>query len=391
MYWLSSTQSQRAAWRLWLIFVVVVTCCVIVAPGYRSVTTAYRAGAERWLAGETLYDNTGTGFIYLPHAALTFVPIAQLPLPLGEMLWRWINMGLLAMGVFRLVRLAGGDGRVLLITSIVTVLLSLSVARNGQSTLPLIGLLLLAAADISDERWWRATWLLVIAFAIKPLAIVLLLLALALNRPLWWRLPIGLVVMVLAPFAMQRPSYVVDQYVACTVMLRTVFEKGQSGYWPQLFGMLKVAGWDIPSFAQQLLRMLAALATLGGCWWGTRHLSAARAAIYLYSFSACYLMLFNSRTELNTYAMVGPTYGLAFAEAWLELRNRRAAGCLVLMIVGTLFSSELGAILTSRDRAIWLSPLLCLGLTTYLIVRLAHESRSSTHRSGLAPMGRPTL
>ncbi len=371
------SRSRRAAWILWLLFAAVVSIVVFVDPE-RTVTRAYRQGVEKWFSGQPLYNGTGTGFIYLPQAALTFAPFTLFPESLGEVLWRWTTISIFAWGVARLTRLAGGDGVWLLVATLVAAPLAWSGARNGQATLPLAGLLILAVGDISDQRWWRATWLLILAFSCKPLAVVLILLAGALHRPLLWRLLIGLLIMVLVPFATQRSSYVVDQYIACIDMMQAVNQLGETGYWAQLFGLLKVTGWNVPSVIQIFSRLFAAVATLLTCWWASRSLIPTRACFYIYAFSACYLMLFNSRTEANTYAMVAPVYGIALAEAWFGLRSRPAFFGLIAMIIGTLGCYELGKLLTPSPRAIWLSPLMCVGLTSYLVSRLIRDSCLST-------------
>ena len=373
----AAAQSRNAVWVLWLLFTVAVSGVALIYKNDHTVTPAYWVGANRWFASEPLYDGTGHGFIYLPQAALTFAPLTLFPDAVRETLWRGLIIGVFAIGVARLSRLAGGDGRWFLLASVVAVPLAWQSARTGQAAVILTGLLILAAGDISEERWWRATWLLILALAFKPLALVLILLAMALHRPLWWRLPVGLMALALVPFVTQRSDYVISQYSACVDMLKTAFRQGGHGYWNQLFGMLKVAGWDVPSHWQQALRLLVAVLTLLGYWWATRRLTSARASFYLYAFTACYLMLFNPRNYGACYVMVAPVYGVALAEAWYSSPRRSAVIGLVVMIVGSLSSYELGKFLTPPPRAVWLSPLMCIGLTIYLGSRLIHESRST--------------
>lgn len=370
-----ASRCRIAAWILWLMFVAAVSFSVYADPE-RSVTQAYRQGVERWFNGEPLYNGKGSGFIYFPQAALTFAPFTLFPESLGEVFWRWTTVGLFALGVARLTRLAGCDGARFLVVSLVATALAWSGARNGQATLPLAGLLMLAVGDISEERWWRATWLLILALSCKPLAIVLMLLVGAIHRQLIWRLSVGLLVMLLVPFATQQYDYVVSQYSACLDMLRAVNHLGETGYWAQLFGLLKVVGWDVPSVIQLGTRLIAALATLLACWWAARCLTPKRFCFYVYAFSACYLMLFNSRTEANTYAMVAPVYGIAVAEAWLDRRSNFVVWMLDVMIFGTLGCYELGKLITPTPQAIWLSPLMCVGLTIYLVSRLVHEAKT---------------
>ena len=84
-------------------------------------------------------------------------------------------------------------------------------------------------------------------------------------------------------------------------------------------------------------------------------------------------MLFNSRTEGNTYTMIGPVYGALLAEAAFPQRNRRATGWLIAAVVLTVANYELAVLVTPRPSAIWISPLVCVGVSGYLVLRLIQE------------------
>ena len=286
------------------------------------MTPAYRSAVMNWFAGQPLYNMQGHGFLYLPQAALTFAPWAMLPHPVCELVWRWSIIGVLAGSVARLTRLLKGDGRWFFAISASSTVLAWGCARNGQSTLLITGLMILSVVDLSERRWWRATLMLSLAFAFKPLAIVLVLLAAVVYPQMSWRLAIGMLLVAVAPFATQRPDYVVSQYQGFIQNLQVTFDIGDSENWAQLFSMLQVAGLEIPSPARTAMRMVVAVATLAVCRKASRSLSPQRSAYYLFSMAACYLMLFNSRTEGNTYAMVGPVYGALLAEALYRMKNR---------------------------------------------------------------------
>jgi hypothetical protein len=367
-----STQFHKAAWGVW-IALTFVACNLAVTRGARTVTPSYRSAVQNWFAGEPIYNMAGSDFIYLPQAALVFAPWGLLPVPVGEVLWRITSLGVLAAGVYRFTRLASADDRWFLINTFASAGTAAGCARNGQSTLIVTGLMLLAIVDVHDRRWWRATLLLSLAFAFKPVAIVVILLVAAIYLQMLWRLTIGLLFVAVLPFLTQSPDYVITQFQACYENSHTAFQVGITGHWAQLFGMLKVAGLEIPSSAQQVIRIAVAGATLVICWLAVRRLLPARGLFYLYAFATSYLMLFNSRTEGSTYAMIGPVYGLLLAEAWLSQRSQMRTIGYLLAVIGTVFNFDLALLVVRRPDEIWLCPFICVLVTIDLTRRLIRE------------------
>lgn len=384
----AAVQSPRhrfAAWVTWIALAAIM-CTIVVSDivndkPERSVTKSYRSAVENWFAGRPLYNMGGSDFIYMPQAALVFAPWGLLPKPVGEVLWRCTILAVMAAGVYRVTRQSSLDDRWFLINTVVTVATAAGCARNGQSTLIITGLMLLATADIAENKWWRATILLSLAFAFKPVAIVLILLAAAIYPQMRWRLAIGMAVVAVSPFLTQRPEYVISQFQAFSENSKVAFSKGETGDWAQVYGMLKVFGLDLPSPIQQVGRLGFAAATLVACWLAARKLHPIRATFYLYSLSACYLMLFNSRTEGSTYAMVGPVYGLLLAEQWLMKRKTMATVSLILAAVLTVFNYDIGRFLTTsflgKPNEIWLCPFVCVLVSIYLVMQLIRELRTS--------------
>ena len=374
-----SVRYRRAGWMTWIVLTLVITFVVglsIFTGQERSVTPSYREAVWNWIGGRPLYNMQGHGFLYLPQAALVFAPWAFLPHAACEIVWRWSCLAVLAASVSRLTRLLNGDGRWFFAISASSTVLAWGCARNGQATLLITGMMILAVADLSESRWWRATLLLSLAFAFKPLAIVLIMLAGVLYPRISWRLAIGLMMVAVSPFVTQRPDYVISQYRACYQNLQITFDVGETSLWAQLFSMLQVAGIDLPSPVRTAIRLLAAVSTLYACWQAVRILSPQRAAFYLFSVAACYLMLFNSRTEGNTYAMVGPVYGALLAEAAFRLQQRSSTRWMIAAIVLSVANYELAVLITPRHQAIWICPLVCVGVTLYLVARLIQELRT---------------
>lgn len=385
---------RQLAWLIWLALALAMSAIVVSDlvnnKPERSVTTSYRLAVENWFSGKPLYNMGGSGFIYMPQAALVFAPWGLLPKPVGEVLWRLTILGAMGLGVDRLTRLFSSDARWFLVNTVASAAMAAGCARNGQSTLIITGLMLLATVDLVDKKWWRATILLSLAFAFKPVSIVLVLLAAAIYPQMLWRLIVGMLIVGIFPFLTQRPDYVMSQFQDFIQNSRIAFSQGETGHWAQLFGMLKVAGLDLPSPIQQAGRLLFALATLVACWLAAYRLSPVRSAFYLYSLSMCYLMLFNSRTEGSTYAMVGPVYGLLLAEAWFQDRNPTVTWGFLIAVIATVFNFDLALLVVKRPNEIWLSPFICVIVSCYLTGRLIHELRSVPSISILSRSGSTT-
>ena len=363
------------AWWPWGLLLGVVAAFIL-GGSVRSVTPLYFEAAEHWLQGDDLYIRGGRGFLYLPQAAILAIPFHMLPRVPAELLWRLMTIGVFAAGVHRLCRLASGRSGddFFVVVSVVAVPLAWSSALNGQSTLTISGLLMLAAGDIACYRYWRAAVLLALALALKPLAIVMILLVAPLFRPMRVRLVATCGVAVVLPFLVQAPEYVADQYAECLTMFVDAARLGVQTLWAQLFGLAKVLKIDVSEPVQAVVRVAAAGLTLAAGWHACRRVDRARGLVYLYTLGACYLMLFNPRTENNSYAMLGPSIGWCCAEALLVERRRARGLFYVILALGTVGSHDFGKFLLPAQRAIWLAPLMAVCFSIVVTVRLWHEA-----------------
>jgi hypothetical protein len=181
-----------------------------------------------------------------------------------------------------------------------------------------------------------------------------------------WRLAVVVLLVAVAPFATQQPGYVVSQYRACGTMLATASDLGLQPVWAQLFTLSHVLGWDVPAPAQSALRGLAAVATLVVVWLASRRFSPGWSAWLLYAWAACYLMLFNPRTENNTYSILAPALGVVCAHTWLVRQRRWATVACVAMTVGIVGSYEIGKAFTGGAYTTWPAPLMAIGFSILL-------------------------
>ena len=386
------------AWASWVALILVIDVLILVGSDH-SVVQAYRDAALQWFAGKDIYNATGHGFLYLPSAAILFAPCALLPVAAGEIVWRLLTIGSFAVGIRRLSTVAGRGLSVDLFPLLTLSSLppALSCARNGQSTLVMMAFMILAVVDLSETgpagpRRWRAALWLSLSLAFKPLSLAMLLVVAALDWRMAWRLVLGVACVLLFPFLTQSPHYVAAQYAMSLQMFRASSLCGMNELWAQPFSVLSLMHVSVPESVQTMIRVAAGMATLALCWLARRSQRQVRAVEYLLAFTVIYILLFNPRTENNTYAMLGPVIGL-FAAPWIgNNRHRLAVGVMSLMLLLLAAGDELVRALTPPGEHIWLKPTLALIFLLYLVRHMFEPQDDARRRSAgamLAPAKRP--
>jgi alpha-1,2-mannosyltransferase len=385
-----SYNERRALWISWagwaLLFFAAAS--LILAGSNRTVVTSYRLAALHWFSGRIVYDGSGIGgFVYFPQAAILFAPFALLPPIVGEVLWRLVIIGVFAAGIRAFARLAEeqSDRALFPLMTLVSIPMAWDCARNGQATLALTGLMLLGIVAAARGEWWRSVLWLMLAVAVKPLALVLVLLIAAVERPMTWRIILGTVALVLFPFLTQHRHYVIQQYADCFRNMTTAVHVGVvvSG-WTTPFAALRVAGIDIPERVQTLVRLLAAFGTLALCFLSKRRNDLVHSAIAVYSLAVLYLMLFSPRTENNTYAMLGPAIGVFLAQAVMVGKRVKTGALLGAMVSVLLASRVIERMLTPHAEASWVAPLVATCFCAYVLAWLFSRQASLYGEKGAA-------
>jgi len=327
-----------AALIIWAVYGGVIATIVAVDPSGRTATKEYQRATDNWWQEKTLYRKKN-GYLYLPQFAQLYTPFELLPDRVGEPLWRLACMASLAWALWAAASQLSPKKReaVFLVATALVLPSTFASARNGQVNMPLAALFLLTALALARERWLRAAVFLALTLVLKPIALAPILLCGALYPRLRLTLLAALVVTALAPLAHWNPGYALGEYGAFVHNLQQA-GKPTGNSWCDFAGMLRVLGLELPSALGLGLRALAGLATLGLCWRAARGKDPLRAAFLVLFLSTIYLMLFNPRTETNSYVMLG-----AFVAVWAAVEglvHRRLSLAAWLTALAILLGSE---------------------------------------------------
>ena len=175
------------------------------------------------------------------------------------------------------------------------------------------------------------------------------------------------------PFAFQRTQYVAAQYRSYVHVLNV--SSNPPDLYCNIRGLIGEMGWVMPHEFFNGLAMLAAAATLGFCLVAERKFGEPMRGFFLLGFAACYLMLFNPRTESNSYVMLGPVIALPAAVLRSIFNRRSAAGW--LYVLSFMLVCDGWAYRATEN---WLKPLTCVVVWCLLIRALFRgEQRMGTY------------
>lgn len=332
---------QCAAWLAWGALAGAISVGLAINPFRHSVFPIYYLAALRWIRGEPLYTEAPDGWLYPPQSVQLFAPFTLLRHAGASILWRWVIVALFAWSVWRLGRamaLEAGRSLFPLITAIVMPL-SLPALQNGQTTVPLAACLLHATVDLMDRRLTRAALALTLAMFFKPVAIVMILLVVGVYPAIWWRLAIGAGVYVAAGMMHPDFGYALE---SCRQGVRKVIEvtTPDTGRFADLAGALAQVGVRVPDAVAVVARAAAAVGTLLAARWLVARRGPVRGAFFVYALAAAYIVLFNPRTESNTYCMLAAAMaGLGILYRAKPERAGHAATILAMCVV--MFATSL--------------------------------------------------
>ncbi len=309
-------------------------------PTSHTVYHNYANAGRCWLAGQDAYeverDQTGaviphmSGYRYSPLASVLMVPFSVLPDSWGGMLWRFFNYAcfLGAFAYFCKDVLPGAGNlsvRGQAALWLLLVPLSLGSMNNGQANVLLMALLLGAAAAAVKEHWNLVAALMAGACLLKiyPLAIALLLLAVY-PRQLGWRFALAMGAGLLLPFALQHPTYVLNQYQNWYDVLTTddrVSYPMNQGY-RDFYLLTRFFGFAMSHGAYTVLQLGAAALVASVCLagrlrrWPGQHLVQT-----LLALGCCWMAVFGPSTESSTFILIAPALAWALVDSFAAHRS----------------------------------------------------------------------
>jgi len=365
---LPAARCLRAALFVWVIYAGVIATIVAVDPSGRSATLEYQRATDNWWSGKPLYEGKNH-YLYLPHFAVFYTPFELLPHRVGEPLWRLVCMASLAWALWAAAsRLAPAQKEAVFLIATVLVLPStFASARNGQVNMPLAALFILTALALAKERWWAAAAALALTIIFKPIALAPILLCAFIYPKLRVPMLAALLVTAVVPLAHPDPAYALGEFRAFFVKLQSA-SKPTGHSWCDFAGMLRVTAIHLPPSVELAIRALAGLLTLGLCWRASKCADALRAAFTILFLTTVYLMLFNPRTETNSYVMLG-----AFVAVWAAVEGlvcRRFDIALWASLLALLLGTEnYGCVIFSLTN-LWAKALATGALGIWLAVRI---------------------
>jgi hypothetical protein len=334
---------EKIALAIWATALIVILFRVAFSSSdSQSIYPVLSTAAQNWQAGQSLYilphtDQHKPLYRYSPLVAALLTPLNLVPDSLGGILWRLINLTVF-LGAFawwmRSVLPQPISREQAALMFLLLVPMSLSSFNNAQANLLLIGLLMGALAATAEERWPLAGGLIALATILKvyPVAIGMLLALVHPRRFLPW-FALALLVALAAPFALQRPDYVLGQYLDWIHYLSLDDRSGftPDGAYRDIRLLLTVWICKPSPELYVLLQLLGAAGCAALCLAG-RLLAWPRRRLLtlLLGLGCCWMTLLGPSTESNTYNLLGPTLAWALLQAWRESAPRGTRGLLTL-------------------------------------------------------------
>jgi hypothetical protein len=330
---------ERLAVLVWLIPTIIVTILVLRDPERHSVYPIFAKAGMDWRAGIDLYNQAGEPFRYSPFAAVVFVPLSFLTHGIAPVLWRLSCIAVCLTGLSWWSRATltslSRTQRALLI--LLTGPLAVGNMHNGQANLLVIGLVLLATAAITRERFNVAACCLALAclFKVYPLAVALLFM-LFFPRRLGLRLILALVGGLLLPFLLQWPDYVANQYLGWWHHLESNDRQLLiRDLWYRDFRLLVTAYVTPMSYqAYQIVEALAGIGIAGVCVLAGRfHISQERLLNLVLTLGSFWMTVVGPATESATFVLLAPVASWLMLKATTSEPNRVARTAWVVSYV----------------------------------------------------------
>jgi len=288
------------------------------------VFVTYHDAGRKWIASQPLYSYT-RGFVYSPLIAAFFVLFSWLPLSLGAVLWRLIDVAVFIGAIFWWLKAEINDGipeSSYWLVFLLILPLSLGNFNNGQINPLIIGLLMIAILAARNRQWTLSAICVGICAYLKiyPLSVGLLL-VLIYPRKLGWRVALTLILMGALPFILQQPAYVFEQYQSWFSFRAVDNRRMNMDIAPRDFAMiLTMLHINLRASVFLVVQILAGGTVAAACLIGrARNWSEKRLLVCIFALGTCWMLLFGPATEDATYAMIAPALSFAMAQAFSQI------------------------------------------------------------------------
>ncbi len=343
----------RLAVILWLICAAIVSVRAYLKPYSHSVYPIYSHAVSNWLNGVSTYQFEPSAggpsdvYRYCPPATIMLMPFYYLGDALGGVVWRLFGLSIYLYGFYRWIRSAANlreDNPLIGVVFLLLMPLSLTSFNNGQVNLLMMGGLLLGLNLVLEGKYfWAGCALSVgVIFKIFPVFIVFLM-TLAFG---WMFLPgflLGILVLCLAPFLFQSPTYAYSQYVEWLGTLQSgdrsmlILEVAYRDFW------LIIRYFNLP-ISHELYRCIQVLTALGvgAVILGARlkDVGANKLSLLIVGLGFGWLTLFGPSTESSTYAILAPAFAIAIIEG---IRSRMISRWIFSAMGAIFFVLAIGA------------------------------------------------
>ncbi len=356
---------RRIALTAWIVLAVAASIKTIAEPQLHTVYTAFSHACRDWWSGQSMYENRA--YYYSPTFAVLMTPFAVWPDWLGGVFWTWASVGLLAWGLkvfFRDVLSQGVNGAaptaalsqgererdVGLLSpdaegpfQLLVLVGTVRSVWSGQSNAILMALVLLAAAAVVRQNWWRGAAYLAAPIYIKIWPVVVAgLFTVQWPKRLVARVAIGAAVLGAVPYLTKSTADVAESYRQWSHCLTS--RQGDDFRFPgyrDAWTLWEQIHSPVDKRAYAGLQLSAAVLVLAWCVWQRRRIaSVRRLAIYTIAAWSAWQLLFGPGTERLTYNIIAPS--LAWA-VLTSIENRRGERWAVLAY-GTTYILGVGGV-----------------------------------------------
>jgi hypothetical protein len=314
--------TRRLAFAAWAVALLGVAVAVSRPGKAGKLYPTFVAAGEHFKNGDPVYGwipPDQDQYRYSPLVAAAFAPWSELPVPVGAVLWRWLQAAAFLLALRAWSRVSIPD---VSFPALALLCLPLTVGNvfNAQLNPLVAALLLTGLTAFGRERYWLAAIAVAGAtvFKVYPLAVGLLLCVIE-PRRLAPRLFLAVAVGFALPFAFQSPDYVSQQFADWFERVSTDDRTDQPmerGY-HDFQKLLRRWGEPTPLTAFRGMEVLAGCAA-AGLVYASRRKSRDHRVQSCAGLGLVWCTLFGPATESATYMLLAPVA----AQAVIAVSNR---------------------------------------------------------------------